>query len=74
MTITTVPDDDLNITPESKPSTAFVGKHRIWLAAGTTCTHCKGQLFASDVVLDFGQVGFTCRCCFRDVLTVRGQP
>jgi hypothetical protein len=79
MTIATVPDDDINIAPdngavpESKPSTAFVGRQRVWLAAGATCPHCKGQLFASDVELDFGQVGFACRCCFRDFLTVRSQ-
>ena len=79
MTIATVPDDDINIAPdngavpESKPSTAFVGRQRVWLAAGTTCPHCRGQLFASDVELDNGQVGFTCRYSFRDVLTVRSQ-
>ena len=69
-----VPDDDISITSggnaESKPSTAFVDRHKIWLAGGTACPQCGRRLHATDVEAGFGDLRFVCSGCHADVLVV----
>ena len=68
---TIVPDDGIGIgAAESKPSVAFVGRYKIWLAGGTTCPQCGRRLHASDVEVDFGDVRLICGACHRNVLTI----
>jgi hypothetical protein len=69
---TIVPDDDdISIgSAEGKPSVAFIGKHRVWLAADTRCSHCDRALRATDVDANFGDVRLICAACHNDVLVI----
>jgi hypothetical protein len=56
-----------------KPSVAFPGGARVWLAGGLLCPHCRRQLSATDVAVDDGDVTLICAGCHRDLVTVWGS-
>jgi hypothetical protein len=69
----TVVPADVEVELADKPTVAFPGGNRVWLAAGLRCSHCGRPLHAGDVAADFGDVTMICTGCHRDILTIRSS-
>jgi hypothetical protein len=48
----------------------YTGNSVVRLVTKLRCPHCRRELKATDIDLDFGDVHLICRGCHRDVLVI----